>query len=196
MNKKETEKLLEEAYENRILEGVEEWIVHSKNVAYVAEKLGELSGLDPEKSYIMGLLHDIGRGQDRKIRHTILGYKILKEKNIPEEIAKTTITHLYILQDGSNLRNQEKEFREDEYEFVKNYLKNIEYDDYDKLVQLSDLIGEVKIQTIEERMFSVFCRYDIINNMPFCQQIKNLKDYFEKKIGTSIYKPFEDILKR
>ncbi len=196
MNKKEAEKLLEEAYEKRILDGVENLIVHSKNVAYVAEKLGELSGLDPEKSYIMGLLHDIGRGQDRKIRHTILGYKILKEKNIPEEIAKTTITHLYILQDGSNLRNQEKEFREDEYEFVKNYLKNIEYDDYDKLIQLSDLIGGVKIQTIEERMFSVFCRYDIINNMPFCQQIKNLKDYFEKKIGTSIYKPFEDILKR
>ena len=69
MNKKEAEKLLEEAYEKRILDGVESWIAHSTNVAYVAEKLGELSGLDPEKSYIMGLLHDIGRGQDRKIRH-------------------------------------------------------------------------------------------------------------------------------
>lgn len=196
MNKKEAEKLLEEAYDKRTLEGVEEWIIHSKNVAHVAEKIGELSGLDPEKSYVMGLLHDIGRGQNKKIRHTILGYKILKENNIPEEIAKTTITHLYILQDGSNLGNQEKEFQNDEYEFVKNYLKNREYDDYDKLIQISDLIGGIKIETIEERMFSVFCRYDIINNMPFCQQIQNLKDYFEKKMGTSIYKPFENIIKR
>lgn len=196
MKKSEADLLLKEAYDNRILEGVDEWIVHSKNVAYVAEKLGELSGLDPEKSYVMGLLHDIGRGQNKKIRHTILGYKLLKEKNIPEEIAKTTITHLYILKDGSNLGNQEKELEEEEYKFIKNYLKNIEYDDYDKLIQISDLIGGAEIQRIEERMFSVFCRYDIINNMAFCQQIQNLKDYFEKKIGMSIYKPFEDVLKK
>ncbi len=195
MNRKEAEELLKEVYEKRTSEHADNLMIHSKIVAYVAEKIAKLSGLDPEKAYIMGLLHDVGRSQDRKIRHTIIGYRILKEKNVPEEIARITITHLYILKDGLNLINQEKEFKDDEYKFVKNYLKNIEYDDYDKLIQISDLMGSLEIQTIEERMFSVFCRYDIVNNVPFCQQIQNLKDYFEEKMGTSIYKPFKDVLK-
>lgn len=194
MKKEEAEKLLQKAWDERIIddEKIKNWIKHSYNVAYVAETIGELSGLDPEKCYVMGLLHDFGRGQDKKIRHTILGYKSLKQNGVSEEVARIAITHLYILQDGSNLKNQYIDFQNDEQRFVENYLKNIEYDDYDKLIQLSDLIGGIKIQTIEERMFSVFCRYNITNTMQLCTQIKNLKEYFENKIRSSIYEPFKD----
>lgn len=193
MNRDEAKRLLQKAYDERIvIEGVENWIKHSHNVAHVAETIGRLSGLDPEKCYVMGLLHDFGRGQDRNIRHSILGYKLLKKEGASEEIARIAITHLFILQDGANLKGQYVDFRDGEQTFVENYLKDIEYNDYDKLIQLSDLIGGLRIETIEERMFSVFCRYNITNTMQLCQQIRALRQYFEDKIGCSVYEPFRD----
>lgn len=38
------------------------WVKHSVNVGIAARKIAEkISSLDPEKAYIVGLLHDIGR---------------------------------------------------------------------------------------------------------------------------------------
>ena len=37
------------------------WINHSRTVAHCAEKIASYSGTDPEKAYVLGLLHDIGR---------------------------------------------------------------------------------------------------------------------------------------
>lgn len=196
MKKLEAQKLLRKICENmEITAEVRRWIKHSHNVAIVAEKIARLSGLDDEKAYVMGLLHDIGRSQNPKIRHTILGYKILKENNLPEEISRIAITHLYLLKDGSNFTEQKLQFTQDELEFVENYIQNVEYDDYDKLIQIADLIGEERIKTIEERLFSVFCRYNINNTMGFCLKVKELKEYFESKIGSSIYEPFKKFMK-
>lgn len=197
MNRNEAIELLKKIISNTDLVNgnpIKDNYRHAYNVAYVAESIAKCVDLDSDKAYIMGLLHDVGRAQDRKIRHSILGYKLLKSYGVSEEIARITITHLFILKDGSNLTNQFIDFKDDELKFVQNYLKNIEYDDYDKLLQISDLIGGATIMTIEERIFSVFCRYNQINNMSFCQQIKNLKEYFESKMGTSIYEPLKNMM--
>ena len=199
MNKQEAENFFKKIYtETGSSIDATHWWEHSHNVAIVAETLGEKLNLDSEKCYVMGLLHDIGgglAGKQKIIRHTILGYKIMKENNIDEKIARIAITHLFILQDGSHLKQQYINFEKNEQEFIENYLKNIEYTDYDKLIQISDLISGREITTIELRLFNVFSRHNIIENVKFVSKIKELKEYFESKIGGSIYKPFKDIIK-
>ena len=37
------------------------WGDHSRTAAHCAEKIAMYSGLDPDKAYVLGLLHDIGR---------------------------------------------------------------------------------------------------------------------------------------
>lgn len=37
------------------------WGNHSRIAAHCARKIAQECGLDPEKAYILGLLHDIGR---------------------------------------------------------------------------------------------------------------------------------------
>lgn len=196
MNKKEAEEFFEKiANKIRTNNRFFEWKNHSYNVAKVAETIGQKLNLDTEKCYVMGLLHDTGRTMVSNIRHSILGYKIMKEYGIDEEIARIGITHLFILQDGSNLRKQYINFQNDEQNFIENYLKNIEYTDYDKLIQISDLIGGDEIKSIECRLFDVFSRHEIVDNVKFVLKIKELKEYFESKINMSIYEPFKDIIK-
>ena len=199
MNKGEAENFFKKLYDETGSNiDATNWREHSYNVAIVAETLAKKLNLDSEKCYVMGLLHDIGgglAGKQKTIRHTILGYKIMKENNIDEEIARIAITHLFILQDGSNLKQQYINFEKGEQEFIENYLKNIEYTDYDKLIQISDLIGGSEIKTIELRLFDVFSRHNIVENVKFISKIKELKEYFESKIGCSIYEPFKDIIR-
>ncbi len=37
------------------------WIMHSYNVAKLAEKIATNAGMDSDKAYVLGLLHDVGR---------------------------------------------------------------------------------------------------------------------------------------
>ncbi len=54
------------------------WGNHSRTAAHCAEKITELSGMDTEKAYVLGLLHDIGRKFGvRHLGHVSEGY--LKE---------------------------------------------------------------------------------------------------------------------
>lgn len=39
------------------------WVKHSANVAAAAKIIAGASGLNPEKAFVCGLLHDIGRRQ-------------------------------------------------------------------------------------------------------------------------------------
>ena len=51
------------------------WTKHSYNVAEAARLIAAASGLDSEKAYVCGLLHDIGRRTGiSAVRHIIDGY--------------------------------------------------------------------------------------------------------------------------
>lgn len=57
------------------------WINHSKNVARAAETIAKFSKLDEDKSYVLGLLHDIGRRNGPSaVKHTIDGYRYMLSK--------------------------------------------------------------------------------------------------------------------
>ena len=75
MDRATAEKLLIEA--EKMNRGA--WVEHSYHVACLAEKIAHKAGMDSEKAYIYGLLHDIGRRKgNMQARHAIEGYKYLK----------------------------------------------------------------------------------------------------------------------
>ena len=72
------------------------WVQHSRNVGIAARNIaGRVSGLDPDKAYTLGLLHDIGRrvGVVGVVRHVWEGYRYCME-NWWDEVARVCICHI------------------------------------------------------------------------------------------------------
>ena len=126
------------------------WENHSSGAATVAERIAEKAGMDKDKAYAMGLLHDIGRYKAVKtgMNHIIYGYELLAEKGLPE-IARICLTHSF------NPKEKVKILQLDDAEkeqFVKDFVLSTEYDDYDRLIQLADFMsGMHGVTTIERR---------------------------------------------
>lgn len=70
-------------------------LVHSMEVAYLANFLAEELGADVMVCKKGGLLHDIGKAVDHEVQgsHPQIGYDILKKFNFPEEVAYMCIAH-------------------------------------------------------------------------------------------------------
>ncbi|MBQ6935142.1 MAG: HD domain-containing protein, partial [Clostridia bacterium] len=91
MNREYAERIISEAQQLNN----DDWIEHSYNVARLAEKIAEKSGIDSEKAYILGLLHDIGRRNgDMQARHALEGYNYLTSIGF-EDGARICLTHTF-----------------------------------------------------------------------------------------------------
>ena len=167
------------------------WENHSRGVAKVAERIAEKCGLDKDRAYAAGLLHDIGRykGLNTGMMHIIYGYDLLMKKDLPE-LAKICLTHSFNPRDKVGevtLPDDKKDA------FLKDYMKNVKFDDYDKLIQLSDFMaGAHGITTIERRFCSVLWRHGLKNPVEDLTTIYGLKKYFDKKAGIDIYELFHE----
>lgn len=164
------------------------WGAHSRCVAECAEKIAEACGdMDAEKAYVFGLLHDIGRKFGaRHLGHVYDGWKYMEWMGYPEA-GRICLTHSFVCQSlelyigkFDILPEQERELRE--------ALEKLEYDDYDRLIQLCDAIGTAEgVAAMEDRMEDIRRRY---GNYP--EEIWNrnlaLREYFERRTGEDIYK--------
>lgn len=164
------------------------WGDHSRVCAYCAKTISEATeDLDPEKAYILGLLHDIGRKfGKRHLGHVSDGYAYMLKLGY-DEVARVCLTHSF-----NNLKTDQYigEFDTDdkELELIKKGLETLVVDDYDYLIQLCDaLAGTEGIMNIEERMLDVKKRY---GSYPQDKWDRNLElfNYFEKKCGEDLYK--------
>ena len=141
-----------------------------------------------DKAYIYGLLHDIGRRNGiSALKHTIDGYDYAMSKGW-KEVAKVCLTHSFPIKD-IEADIAKKDITEEQYQFMKHYLENIDYDDYDKLIILCDALADKQgFCILEKRFIDTTRRYGIY---PFTverwNQTYNYKAYFEEMIGTSIY---------
>ncbi len=89
--KDEAERLLSWASEQN--PGI--WVDHCKTVARAAETIASKCGLDVNRAYISGLLHDIGRYEGvRKLHHVYAGYELLKGKGY-NEISEICLSHSF-----------------------------------------------------------------------------------------------------
>lgn len=171
------------------------WVKHSELVANAAKIIVEqMDGLNPNKAYIMGLIHDIGRKvgitQDR---HSIDGYNFLKLQGY-EELGRICITHCFPNK-NVNANVGIWDCNKEELNFIEMFLANCNYDDYDRLIQLCDCISvEDKYILIEKRIVDVILRYNLKTQVPIgisllekWQKFLEIKEYFDKVIGKSIY---------
>jgi hypothetical protein len=103
-----------------------------------------------------------------------------------DEVAQICLTHSFNNQSTKDY-NGNFDTSEEELALINNTLSKVVMTDYDRLIQLCDSIsGSEGVLDIEERMEDVKRRYGSYSQEKWDINL-SLKDYFESKIGASIY---------
>ena len=80
---------------------------------------------------------------------------------------------------------------QEELALITTQLQKVQYDDYDRLIQLCDsMVGSEGVLGIEERMSDVKRRYGSYPQRKWDENFR-LKAYFEEKAGKDIYEIVE-----
>lgn len=166
------------------------WADHSRYVAQACRNIAQhCADLSAERAYILGLLHDIGRyaGVSQE-KHLIDGYRFCVERGW-EKAAQICISHAFMIQD-INTSIGKFDVSEAEYLFMKDFVANAVYDDYDRLVQLCDSLAlPTGFCILEKRFVDVTIRYGVHTaTVDRWKKILEIKADFERKIGCSLYK--------
>lgn len=181
-NRAEAENLLREAE----LCNPGPWGDHSRVAAGCAEKIAAAAGMDAEKAYVLGLLHDIGRKFGIKhLGHVYDGYQYMMELEY-DLAARICLTHSFSTPDLDTYIGN-FDISEAQQMELSQLLEKTVYDDYDKLIQLCDcLAGADGVMDMEARMADVKRRYGSYPQEKWNANLW-LKAYFEEKTGMDIY---------
>lgn len=164
------------------------WLKHSHHVAHAAEIIAKHCDMDSEKAFVCGLLHDIGRRKGKMgIRHIMEGYNYALSKGW-DDVARICLTHSFPLKDVDTCLGK-RDISQQQHDFIRNYLDSITYDEYDKLIILCDALGNAEgFCILEKRFVDTTRRHGIY---PFLIDRWNMtyeyKEYFEKRMGKSVY---------
>ncbi len=166
------------------------WIDHNKTAAMCAKRIAEkCEGMDAEVAYVMGLLHDIGRREGiMDMRHIYTGYQFMMSLGF-EDSARICLTHSYPYK-NILAYNGQNDCSEEETGFIASFIDSVEYDDYDRLIQLCDAISFPNGPTyVEKRLVDVVLRRGFNDlTIPKWKAFLELKTYFDEKTGMDIYK--------
>lgn len=162
------------------------WSEHSQWAATCAERIAASAGMNAEKAYVLGLLHDVGRKFGVcALRHIYDGWKYMQKLGY-DDVARICLTHSFNLPD-IHLYIGSYDIPPEAVKELQTALDAAEYDDYDRLIQLCDALAmSTGIVKIEDRMADVCRRY---GGYPPEKWQKNLelKGYFEAKCGADLY---------
>lgn len=166
------------------------WVAHSQRVAEAAAAIAaHLPGLDPDAAYVVGLLHDLGRRAGvTGMRHVLDGYRYLAALGY-EDAARIDMTHSFAVKDVRAIFG-EWDCAPDELRAIETYLAEIEYDDYDRLIQLCDALAMAEgFVLMEKRMLDVALRYGGVSEQALAKwrATFGIKHDFEQRMGCSIY---------
>lgn len=169
----------------------EGWKIHSFSAAKIASTIAEKAGMDADKAYAMGLLHDIGRYDvGARMDHIYLGYEKLMEEGLPQ-IARICLTHSFHPKETVKTLNLPSGQKNSDY--VRDFVMNAEYDDYDRLIQLTDYMSGIHGVTLIERRFcSVLYRHGMAKPRAEIIELFNLKRHFDELCGCDIYTLFKE----
>ncbi len=165
------------------------WGAHSRYVAQAAQAIAQhLTDLDPQTAYILGCLHDIGRRYGLTgMRHVLDGYHFLQSKGY-DDAARISLTHSYPIKTAA-CGSARWDGSPEEYQFVQSYLDGIEYNDYDRLIQLCDSLAMSSgFCLLEKRLVDVVMRYGFVPmTVAKWKAYFQIKEDFERLIGRSVY---------
>ena len=166
------------------------WGDHSRTAAHCAERIALRSGLCPEKAYVLGLLHDIGRRfGKRHLGHVSDGYTYMMALGYPDA-ARICLTHSF---NEMKLEGYVGNFdtTPEETELIRTKLREVTPDDYDLLIQLCDAIsGAEGVMDILERMSDVKRRYGAYDPAKWERNLA-LKALFEERMRMDLYEAVE-----
>jgi len=193
--KQEAEELL--IWANEQNPGV--WVDHSRVVARAAKTIASRCGLDIERAYVSGLLHDIGRWEGRRdLHHIYSGYELMKSMGY-YEIADVCLSHSFPTPNvGIGEYFGRNDCTKEETDTIVSFLVNKELDDYDRLIQLCDSIGTIKgVSLVEVRLIDVIQRHGF-NEFSVLKiaAYLDLKRYFDRLCGINIYSLFYDEIQK
>lgn len=163
------------------------WGDHSRVVAMCAEKIAAACpGMNPEKAYVVGLLHDIGRKFGVKhFGHIYDGYTYMEAMGYGAA-ARVCLSHSFCIQRIEDYIGN-FDVTSEQQKIVEDALYSLEFDDYDLLIQLCDSIGAAEgVVSMEERMGDVKRRYGSYPQDKWDRNLE-LRAIFEKKSGRDIY---------
>ena len=161
------------------------WEQHSRYVAESAKRIaGQCPGLEEEKAYVYGLLHDIGRKFGVSyLAHVYDGYHYLLDMGY-DNAARIALTHSFNLKDIHDYIGK-FDITESAQEEIRILLAEMEFNDYDYLIQLCDAVAKADgIVSLEERMNDVKSRYGYYPQKKWDRNVW-LKKYFEEKMQES-----------
>lgn len=172
------------------------WEKHSLAVGECAKKIAiacQQNGyfnINPEKAFIYGTLHDIGRKMGYTyIAHVYDGYKYFLNFGY-KNVAKICLTHSFNTYNFDDYIGK-IDIDDEKLNELKILLQNTTFDDYDILIQMLDAtVGSFDFIDMEERMNDVEKRY---GKYPEQKRQKNRENrkYFEKLMNKDLY----DVLK-
>ena len=165
------------------------WADHSRYVAQACRNIAQhCAHLSAERAYVLGLLHDIGRyaGVSSE-KHLIDGYRYCMERGWGKA-AQICISHAFMIQDIDTSIGK-FDVSDEDYLFMKEFVANAVYDDYDRLVQLCDALAmPTGFCLLEKRFVDVTIRYGVHPaTIDRWKKILEIKELFEEQIGCSVY---------
>lgn len=163
------------------------WVDHSRHVANAAEAIGRAAGLDGEKCYVLGLLHDIGRYPGRSYaRHMLEGYRLCMDKGWTDA-ARICLTHSFPIPEAEVFIGWH-DVTAEEKTFVARFIQR-PFDDYDQLIQLCDALATSGgCCTLEKRWIDVLMRYGWSEHNPAkWRETLAVKRKFDALAGCNIY---------
>ena len=169
------------------------WAAHCRVAALCAQAIAAACpNLDAEAAYVMGLLHDVGRGSATKgtadVRHVLDGYTLLRKRGF-EDAARICLTHSFPIKQADAFASR-WECPPQEKRFVQDFLDRSEYSDYDRLIQLCDSLALPSGPClVEKRLVDVALRLGFNTlTMEKWRAFLALRDYFDALTGGSIYR--------
>ncbi len=163
------------------------WETHSRYVAQAASQIAAAcQDLNPEKAYVLGLLHDIGRRFGiTHMAHVYDGYHYLLDKGYADA-ARIALTHSFNLGKLDDYIGK-VDVTIEQQEELQTLLAQTNFDEYDYLIQLCDSLAKAEgIVTLEARMGDVKRRYGMYPQEKWDRNLE-LRRYFEAKMGRDLY---------
>lgn len=165
------------------------WLDHSHYVARAAELIADRHPeMEAETAYVLGCLHDIGRQEGATaMRHIIDGYNFLLAQGY-DDAGRVCLTHSFPSQTIGEAFGT-WDCTAQEYDFVANYLAQITYTLYDRLLQLCDALAlPTGFCALEKRFIHVVMRYGFNDfTLDKWRATYMIQAEFESAIGCSIY---------
>ena len=196
---KQAQKMIDDLRDQEITLGRDPktWFTYENHVygtAEIARRVAtELKNTDPERMYVKGLLHDICRTEEGRVKrfHGVLGYEKMIERD--EDVARGCLLHSFT---WNKLLPYQKcavpfFYHREDYQMVADFIEKNPPTDEDYLLQLCDnLANKNGFVTLEERLKDLIERHGPSEFIGNIETMNKLKKYFDDKIGHDVYDLF------